>query len=184
VARTARITFLCLLTCLALTAPAAKADGLDQLLAPESACPGQTDTGQSIRAQVSTMLCMHRYARHEAGVKGIHRVRSLNRSARNKARDIRRCQSFSHTACGRDAFYWFAKVGFLRGSYGVAENLAFGSSQSGDVRMMMDAWLHSPEHRRSLLDSEYRDVGIGMVRGSYQGYGDVQFWVAHFGYHG
>jgi uncharacterized protein YkwD len=129
------------------------------------------------------MVCMHRYARRAANRRRVHRIKPLIRSARRKARDIRRCQSFSHSACGRNAFYWFDRVGYLKGNFGVAENLSFGSDDAGNVRSMMSAWLDSNGHRRALLDRRYRGVGIGMVQGSYKGFDNVQFWVAHFGYH-
>jgi uncharacterized protein YkwD len=177
------ITAIALLASLALTS-VARADRLDDLLAPESVCPGQSDVSLPVKTQVAAMRCMHGYARQEAGRQRLRKNHDLGYSARHKARDIRRCQSFSHTACGRDAFYWPQKAGYLTGAWGAAENLAYGSSGSGSPRVMMSAWLHSEEHRDSLLDPNYRELGIGMVRGSYKGTPDVEFWVAHFGYHG
>ena len=37
-------------------------------------------------------------------------------------------------------------------------------------------------HRENLLNRRFRQVGIGLVRGSYRGQSGAQFWVAHFGY--
>ena len=182
-ARLTPVIVLVLLAC-ALPAPqAASAYGPDRLLAPETACPHQTDSSRAISAQVKTMVCMHRYARRHAHRGGIHTVKKLRVSSNRKARDLRRCQDFSHTACGRDAFYWFRRVGYLTGSYGVGENIALGSGELGTARATMRAWLHSSGHRHTLLTARYDDLGIGMVRGTYQGYEGVQFWVAHFGYH-
>jgi uncharacterized protein YkwD len=166
----------------ALFAPAARADGIDNLLAPESACPGQTDPTRALDAQQRTMICMARYARRSAGRAQIRGVKILRASARRKARDLRRCQEFSHTACGRDAFYWFQQVGFTRGTWGAGENLYLGSGELAAPRFAMRGWLHSPTHRRVLLTSQYRKLGVSVVRGSYEGRPDVQFWVAHLGY--
>src|SRR5262245_7315786 len=82
----------------------------DPLLAPLSACPGQTDLSASRKRQVEAMLCLHRYARNRAGLVQLHTAKKLRWSARRKAQDLVRCHQFSHSACGRDAFYWFYRV--------------------------------------------------------------------------
>ncbi len=99
-----------------------------------------------------------------------------------KARDIVRCRQFSHEACGRDPFYWFSRVGYMRGTFGVGENLAYGTRRLGTPRANMRSWLHSPGHRRALLDPAFREIGIGLVRGRYLGSRRAEVWVAHLGY--
>jgi uncharacterized protein YkwD len=168
---------------LAVPAVASAADPYEGLLAPESACPGQTDVGLSDSAKEQAMLCMHRFARSHAGAGGIHPVKSLRSSSQRKARDIRRCGQFSHSACGRDPFYWFNRVGFFRGSYGAGENLALTYGENSTVREAMDLWLNSDEHRHVLLTRDYDDIGLSVVSGSFDGQSDATIWVAHFGYH-
>lgn len=168
---------------LAIPAGASASDPYAGLLAPESACPGQTDTSMSAAAKEQAMVCMTRYARSHSGVSGIHSVKSLRTSADRKARDIRRCGQFSHYACGRDAFYWFARVGFLRGNFGAGENLALTYGDNSTVREAMDLWLNSAEHRHVLLTGDYDDIGVSVLGGSFDGNGDATIWVAHFGYH-
>ena len=169
----------------ALLAPAtASASGSwDSLLAPESACPGQSDASLPAVTQVQTMVCMHRWARAQEGLSGIHVSKQLRASSARKARDIRRCQDFRHDACGRDAFYWFKRVGFMRGSFGAGENLELGNADAATVRGAMSAWLNSDEHRTVLLTPSFDDVGISVVSGTFKGYSNVAIWVAHFGYH-
>jgi uncharacterized protein YkwD len=168
-----------------LVAPAvANASGSwDSLLAPESACPGQSDASLPPVAQVQTMVCMHRWARSQEGLSGLHVSKQLRSSSTRKARDIKRCQDFSHDACGRNAFYWFKKVGFLRGTYGAGENLELGNGEAATVRGAMSAWLNSDEHRTVLLTPSFDDVGISVVSGTFRGFNGVAIWVAHFGYH-
>jgi uncharacterized protein YkwD len=169
---------------LLLAPAAASASGpWDSLLAPESACPGQSDTSLPVANQVQTMICMHRWARAQRGLPGLHVSKQLRSSSTRKARDIRRCQDFSHDACGRDAFYWFKKVGFLRGAYGAGENLELGNAEAATVRGAMSAWLNSDEHRTVLLTPSFDDVGISVSSGTFKGYSGVAVWVAHFGYH-
>jgi uncharacterized protein YkwD len=168
-----------------LTGPvAANASGQwDSLLAPESACPGQSDASLPGPAQAQTMICMHRWARAQEGLSGLHVSKQLRVSSMRKARDIKRCQDFSHDACGRDAFYWFQRLGFMKGSFGAGENLEMGNGEAATVRGAMSAWLNSDEHRSVLLTPRFDDVGISVVSGSFKGYSDVAIWVAHFGYH-
>ncbi len=129
------------------------------------------------------MVCMHRWARAQQGLQGIHVSKQLRSSSTRKARDIRRCGQFSHYACGRDAFYWFDRVGFLRGSYGAGENLALTYGDNSTVREAMDLWLNSDEHRQVLLTGNYDDIGISVATGSFDGHAGATIWVAHFGYH-
>jgi uncharacterized protein YkwD len=173
------------LTSVLLAAPAAaSASGSwDSLLAPESACPDQSDSTLPTSVQEQTMVCMNRWARAQEGLGGLHVSKQLRSSSARKARDIRRCQDFNHDACGRDAFYWFKRVGFLRGTFGAGENLELGNAEAATVRGAMSAWLNSDEHRSVLLTQNFDDVGISMVSGQFKGYSGVAIWVAHFGYH-
>jgi hypothetical protein len=169
----------------ALAAPtaASASDPYEGLLAPDTACPGESDPGLPNAAKQQVMVCMHRYARSRAHDGRIHSVKSLRRSSMHKARDIRRCGRFTHYACGRDAFYWFQRVGFFRGTYGGGENLALTYGSDSTAREAMDLWLNSAEHRHVLLTRQYDDIGVSVVSGNFDGNGDATIWVAHFGYH-
>jgi uncharacterized protein YkwD len=170
---------------LAIAPASASASGpYDYLLAPESACPGQSDPSLPAAVQEQTMVCMHDWARAQRGESSLAPTGQLRRSSRKKAKDIRRCGQFSHNACGRNAFYWVAHSGFETGHYGAGENLAFGQGALGTVRNMMSDWLNSDIHRNVLLTSSWRDVGISVVDGTLSGHPGVAIWVAHFGYHG
>ena len=160
----------------------ASAHHRDRLLAPKSVCPKQTDRSLRVKRQQAIMRCMHNYARKKRGKGTLRAQRKLTWSARRKAEEILKCQQFSHNACGREAFYWMRRTGFMRGCYGANENLALGSGRKGSVRRVMSSWLHSDGHRRALLHGRHRKFGIGMVRGSYRGLRRVQVWAAHFGY--
>jgi uncharacterized protein YkwD len=172
------------IACMALVAPAsAGASGSwDNLLAPESACPGQSNPSSPVAAQEETIVCMHNWARQQQGLGPLHVSQKLRVSSHDKAKDIKRCRQFSHEACGRNPFYWFHRVGFMRGDYGAGENLAFGSGALGTVRDTMSAWLNSDVHRSVLLTPSFDEAGISVVGGRLGGR-RVDIWVAHFGYH-
>ena len=156
---------------------------LDDLLAPESACPGESDLSAPPAAAAETMVCLHNYARAQSGLAPLHVDKQLKASSLRKARDIKHCQQFSHNACGRDAFYWVRKVGFLKGTAGAGENLALGTGTVAEPRETMQNWLNSPVHRSVLLTPSFDEVGISVVPGKVRGIrGTAAIWVAHFGF--
>jgi uncharacterized protein YkwD len=152
----------------------------DHLLAPESTCPGQTNLSVLLGAQEEVMACMHDYARLQSGLGDLEVVKRLRTSSHGKARDIKRCKDFSHTACGRNTFHWFVRTGFFRGSYRAGENLAYGFGALGSVRSMMSAWLESDPHRTILLNPAFDRIGVSAVRGRLNR-GKAVIWVAHIG---
>jgi uncharacterized protein YkwD len=60
------------------------------------------------------------------------------------------------------------------------ENLAWGSGSYGSPRAIVNAWLHSPEHRANLLRPRFRRIGIGLARGTFLGYGGATVVTADF----
>jgi uncharacterized protein YkwD len=168
---------------LALPATASASDPYAGLLAPESACPGQFDASLPASTQEETMVCLSRWARHHHHLSGLHVSKQLRASSTHKARDIRRCHDFSHYACGRNAFYWEQRVGFFRGTFGAGENLALTYGADTSPRGTMDLWLNSPEHRSVLLSPRFRNIGMALVTGHFDGNDGAHIWVAPFGYH-
>ncbi|MBK5220915.1 MAG: CAP domain-containing protein [Thermoleophilia bacterium] len=147
------------------------------LVAPASACPNQGRLDAPVPTQERTMLCMANFARAEVG------VAPLEQSAREKARDILRCDSFSHYACGREFAYWIRATGYLSSEcWRAGENLAFGSGALGSVRAIFRAWMRSPEHRENIL-GEYTQTGIDLTTGTLEGFAGTRVWTQHFGTH-
>jgi uncharacterized protein YkwD len=168
---------------LAMPAGASASGPWDSLLAPESACPGQTNASAPVAQQEQTAVCLLNYARVERGLPSLSTTSRLQASSLRKAHDIRRCGQFSHTACGRDPFYWVKKVGFLKGNAGAGEILAAGSGDIGTPRGTMINWLNSDEHRTILLTARFVQVGVSTVSGKLNGVrGTAAIWVGHFGF--
>lgn len=154
----------------------------DYLLAPSSACPNQTNTSASVATQEIAMRCMHNYVRTKKKLPSLATREKLLSSSGSKSLDIMRC-GFSHNACGRETFYWTKRVGYTSGGcWGAGENIAWGSGSLGSVRSIMRAWLYSDGHRHNLLNSKFRDKGVGLVKGRFSGYSNAQVWTTQFGY--
>ncbi len=166
---------------LAAVSGSAQASHYDHLLAPRSACSHQEDPSMPPDAQEPVMGCMHNYARVKTGLQMVIGHQGLMRSADAKSADILRCQSFSHTACGRHTLHHFAQVGYLVADcWGAAENIAMGSGgYAATVRSLMSGWLHSDDHRKNILDARPTHMGLALRTGEK----GPNVWTAHFGWH-
>jgi uncharacterized protein YkwD len=168
----------------AIAAGSAQALKLSRLMAPTSVCKHQFADNAPFHVQEKAMRCMTNYARHHAHRRSLGDARLLDRSAGHKSRDIIRCDSFSHHACGRDFTYWMQREGYLAAScWRAGENIAWGGGRYGTVRSIFRAWVHSPEHLTNILDRSYRSLGIGLDVGHLDGFPRAHVWVQHFGEH-
>ena len=153
------------------------------LLAPRGVCP-DPEMSAPARAQIKAMLCYHAYARRRLGVRQLRPVAPLDRSSALKARWIVGCRAFTHTPCGRSFITAFRDVDYIHGNWVVGENLAWGSGSRGTVRALFDAWLHSPPHREAIIRSDWREIGISLIRvPRIFGQAEVALWVSNFGAH-
>ncbi len=175
-----KLTYLGLAISLAflLVAPSAGAS----LIAPAATCPNQTRT-TSPAAQEQAMRCMTDFARARVGLGPLADSAQLDLSSEDKGTDVLQCNSFSHTACGREFTYWMRQAGYMsEACWRVGENLAWGVSAYGTVRSIFQAWMRSPEHRQNIL-GDYEALGLNRQVGELEGKADTIVWTAHFGSH-
>jgi uncharacterized protein YkwD len=127
-----------------------------------------------------SMLCLVNRMRLQHGLPSLRESRVLDRSALLRARAIRRCGQFSHTACGQPFGRVFALAGYRGGTY--AENLAWGTSRLGSPLWTLGAWLRSPPHRSNLYRPSWREFGVAVVWARRLfGRRNVSVWVMQFG---
>jgi uncharacterized protein YkwD len=151
------------------------------LIAPADACPNQERLDTPAAVQEQAMLCMANYARAASGEASLEETEPLVESARDKARDILDCDSFSHTACGREFSYWMRETGYMSAAcWRVGENLAWGAGEYGSVRSIFRAWMRSPEHRANIL-GDFSQTGIDLRSGTLDGATGTRVWAQHFG---
>jgi uncharacterized protein YkwD len=159
---------------------AAPALGASPLVAPVTVCP-RPALDAAAMSQEEAMLCLVNYARAQVGEQALEGSPELEESARDKARDIFQCESFSHYACGREFTYWMRETGYLGDCWRVGENLAYGSGGYGTVGSIFRAWLRSPTHRANLLTAQFAQTGIDLKVGWLEGTPGVHVWTQHFG---
>ena len=164
-------------------APAAGAAPLKRLLAPVADCPGASESDVATGVQERAMRCLTDFARRRAGLRPLRDDSELDRSASHKARDILRCNSLSHYACGRDFTYWLQRVGYLHARcWRVGENIANGTGSRSTARSIFNLGLHSKIHRENIL-GRYAHIGVGLEVGGINGRSGVHIWTQHFGSH-
>lgn len=88
----------------------------------------------------------------------------LNEAARLKAEDMAQRGYFSHNSPDNiTPWEWLKKVGY---DYLYAgENLALNFTDSQEV---VEAWLNSESHRQNLLNPNFKEIGIGIAKGTYK----------------
>ena len=90
----------------------------------------------------------------------------LNKAALLKAQDIFANQYFEHISpagVGPDGLA--EKVGYE--FVAIGENLAMGNYK--DDQTLVQAWMDSPGHRANILNSRYTQIGVAVVRGTFEG---------------
>ena len=124
----------------------------------------------------TALIDLLNFERKKKGLPPLSENPILDQSAYLKAKDILEKDYFSHFSPeGLSPWYWFKSVGY---DYQFAgENLAIGFLDSKEVN---DAWMDSPSHRQNILNPNYKEVGIAVLKGEFNG-SEVYVVVQHFG---
>lgn len=115
--------------------------------------------------------------RVKAGLIPLSTNPKLLATASSKNADMITYQYFEHTSpsgktvsdLGREARYDYVVMG---------ENLALGNFNN--AQELLNAWMNSPGHRANILNENYHEIGVSVVKDNYQGK-EVWFAVQHFG---
>jgi uncharacterized protein YkwD len=109
-------------------------------------------------------------ARASHGCRPLKYNQKLQKAAQGHANDMSKKHYFAHNSA--NGTIWWKRI--MKAGYRDpgGENIARGfSSPSSVVR----AWLNSPDHRRNIMNCQFRTIGIGFnTKGDY--------WVQDFGY--
>lgn len=103
--------------------------------------------------------------RQEKEISPLRMNPQLNLAAYQKAQDMLENQYFAHhSPAGIDPWHWFSLAGYQYRYAG--ENLAIHFLDSGGVHQ---AWMESESHRRNILNANYQEMGMAVVRGEFEG---------------
>jgi uncharacterized protein YkwD len=138
------------------------------------------DSNAALRARVLELVNVARSSGRRCGseryaaASPLSVSRKLNEAAADHARGMARRNFFDHR--GADGSQPKDRV--LRAGYEprlTGENIALGPESAEEV---VAGWLASPGHCANIMDSRFRDIGIGLAVG--RGRGKI-YWVQTFG---
>ena len=150
-----------------------------------SACPGAEESPTEVSLDVSerATFCLINRERTTRGIRALRRNARLDLASARHARSMAARDFFEHgNFVGR-----IRSANYLRGarSWRVGENIAWGSGALGTPVEIVDAWMHSAGHRANILNRSFREIGIGIARGTpNRSYNDGATYATDFGTRG
>jgi len=112
-----------------------------------------------------SLVSLANTSRTQAGLATLSTNSQLEQAAAMKAADMFTNQYFAHTSPqGKTPWDFISAAGY---NYVYAgENLAIGYTNSSELH---NAWMNSPSHRENIMNPNFRDIGIAVVDGDYEG---------------
>jgi uncharacterized protein YkwD len=157
------VAALCVAPLAAAAAPSAGVAG--------DACEGAelTPAGDNLEQVSASVSCLVNAARSDRGELPLRASGQLDAAAQGMSDLMVRQSFFAHvTPDGRTLPDRVAPTGYLPASdrWILGENLAWGSGALSTPRAIVEGWLNSSEHRATIFDPEYEDLGVGVTLGS------------------
>lgn len=113
----------------------------------------------------SVLINLTNETRKQQGLPSLKENLILKKAAFLKAKDMLEKEYFAHKS--PEGFWTWDLIKELGYSFKIAgENLAIGFLDSKEV---INAWLASPLHKRNILNPNFEEIGVAVVRGNFQG---------------
>ena len=113
----------------------------------------------------SDVITLANSARAKDGLPLLTENDKLAAAAQNKASDMLKNDYFAHTSPdGVTPWHWVEKAGYQYKAAG--ENLAINFDTAKEQH---SAWMKSATHRANILNAQYREIGVAVVRGKIDG---------------
>jgi hypothetical protein len=103
--------------------------------------------------------------RSERGLDTLKVNDRLEVAAQWKADDMIEKDYWEHFHNGKSPWDWIKESGYDYLDAG--ENLAIDFS---DLEAMHQAWMNSPTHRDNIINAKYKEIGIGIAKGDFEGH--------------
>ena len=129
-----------------------------------------------LNADEKQIFTLQNRERRDRGLRSLCVHPDLQRAARAHSEDMIRRDYFSHDTKGRNegSCERIRRYGYRWRACG--ENIGHNSTPN----RMLGAWMRSADHRRNILNGNFREVGIGAHTGNYSG-SRTTMYTADFG---
>ena len=117
----------------------------------------------------ASITCLINERRTDNGIGRVRDNARLRHAALNHSQSMVSQGFFSHDSPnGRSFVDRIESAGYMRGarSWLVGENLVWGSGELSTPANLVKAWMESPAHRANLLRGRFKEIGVGVQRGT------------------
>jgi uncharacterized protein YkwD len=145
-------------------------------------CDGGTIT---LNAEEKRVLELHSKARTERGLKALCVNPKLTSAARAHSKEMLDQDYTSHNSLNGETVkqrlerFGYTSKGYSYYLYG--ENIAWGCGSYGAPDSIFNWWKHSSGHRSNILKKSFREVGIGVLKGTYKSCNQATMYTVDFG---
>jgi len=148
------------------------ASAASKVEASAAGCPGAHAVAAddaARQAATAAVLCVVNGMRAPHRAPALRLSNPLTSAATSHSAEMVTRRYFSHVGLdGSGVRRRVARTGYILHSRGtlVDETIAWGTGAMGTPAQLVEAFMESPLHRRTVLDRRYRDVGVGLVLGA------------------
>ncbi len=142
---------------------------MDLAALASASCPGSAATPEqgNLETTRSAVLCLINRERARAGVSPLSANADLQEAAQSHSHDMVANDYFDHVSpSGETVLQRIQASGYIYSQnigYAVGENIAWGTLNLATPQEIVASWMASPDHKANILDSSYRETGIGVV---------------------
>ena len=134
-------------------------------------CPNETTLGALIDAPAyeKSIVCLVNRERADAGRRPLRVNQRLRRAATRHAVDMVAGGFFAHdTPDGGSILSRLQSVGYLEDAmeWDFAENLYWATGSLNTPGAVVQAWVASPPHRENVMSPGFKEIGVGVARGT------------------
>ncbi len=145
-------------------APAPSQAAATPVASAAATCSGRSETVDQAR-RVHALVCLVNNARAVHGLRRLRSNASSTLAAGRFAKDMVKRTYFNHMSPGGSTPVSRVRAAGYKGRR-IGETIAWAIGSGATPAATVHGWLHSPPHRRILLDRRMRDLGVGLARGA------------------
>ena len=143
-----------------------------------SSCDGESI---ELSAEEKLTFDLHNKTRKDKGLRQLCVDPTLQKAARAHSADMLKKYYFAHNSPdGKTSGERLKDLGYDWRT--TAENIAWGSGSYSKPESRFKAWLKSEGHKKNILDNNFEQVGVGVVKGKHKkGSEETSFYTVDFG---